>query len=103
MNRRACHFAVRRLAFLALLVIYSALPALATHFRYGHLAWSPVPGATNTADFEFRSAFRRSGYSGTAPDGRPAVGDIIQEFIGATGLNFGDGVGGNVKRDPADG
>jgi hypothetical protein len=41
--------------------------------------------------FNYRNAFRRSGYGGSAPDGRPAVGDIILETIGSTGLSFGDG------------
>ena len=63
--------------------------AQATHFRYGHLTWQPLTG--NSVRFTLTDAFRRTGYAGTHPDGSVAVGDIFQEDIGATGLNFGDG------------
>jgi hypothetical protein len=66
-----------------------AASALASHGRYNHVTWTEL--GPNTADFTVNGGFRRSGYSGTAPDGRPAIGDIINEGIGATSLIFGDG------------
>jgi len=78
------------LAFLAVPEV-----ANASHFRYGQLSWQRVGGVGSmTVRFDFFGAFRRDGYNGTAPDGRPKVGDIILETIGATGLNFGDGTAG---------
>ena len=63
-----------------------------SHWRYGHLTWQPRSDlGPRTIEFNYSNAFRRSGYSGTASDGRPQPGDIITESIGATGLNFGDG------------
>lgn len=63
-----------------------------SHWRYGHLTWAPRPDlGPRTIQFTYRNAFRRSGYGGTAPDGLAAVGDIIVEYIGATGLDWGDG------------
>jgi hypothetical protein len=60
-----------------------------SHWRFGHLTWVPVGG--NTIEFAYKNAWRRSGYFGTGPGGRPAPGDIIFEGIGSTGLCFGDG------------
>jgi len=66
--------------------------AEASHWRFGHLTWKPNPAVSqSTADFTFIGAFRRNAYTGTAGDGYPAIGDVITESIGATGLNFGDG------------
>jgi hypothetical protein len=62
----------------------------ASHFRYGHLTWQKVQGTSATARFTLVNAFRRDGYFGSAPDGFPAVGDIITETIGGTVLFFGD-------------
>jgi hypothetical protein len=42
-------------------------------------------------EFTFTAAFRRSGYGGTGPGGFAGIGDLITEFIGATGLDYGDG------------
>ena len=68
-----------------------------SHFRFSHITWQ-VSGA-NTADFTFVAGFRRCiepgvgfAYPGSDPDGCPAVGDIIDEFIGGTELCFDDGV-----------
>ncbi len=71
------------------LSFFMASEAEASHFRFGHVTWTVKSG--NTAEFVLTAAFRRSGYSGTYSDGRPAVGDIITEYIGGTGLSFGDG------------
>lgn len=67
-----------------------------SHFRFGHITWESA--GPNTAQFTFIAGFRRCfepgidfAYSGSDPDGCPAVGDIIDEFIGATELCFGDG------------
>jgi len=58
---------------------------LLSHFRYGNLTWEPVGG--NTVGFHFQQAWRRSAFGGTAPDGLPAVGDIVFTIP----LDFGDG------------
>ena len=63
-----------------------------SHWRYGTLSWVQRPDlGPRTVQFNYRNAFRRSGYPGTALDGFPAVGDVILEEIGFTGLDFGDG------------
>ena len=79
---------------LLLLVLFCLSPTdvFATHFRYGHLSWKARPDlGTHVAEFSLFNSFRRDGYSGSGPDGRPITGDIITEFIGATTLRFGDG------------
>ncbi len=82
-----------RLALLTLVVAAGSIaaprPAEATHFRYGHLTWRKARG--NAVQFTLTAAFERSGYLGTAPDGFLAVGDVFNENIGGTGLEFGDG------------
>jgi len=66
--------------------------ALATHFRYGHLAWKARSDlGTTVAEFSLFNSFRRDGYLGSGSDGHPVTGDVITEFIGATTFNFGDG------------
>jgi len=68
--------------------------AEATHFRYGHIHWSPtgvpVTGGGTEVVFRVDDSFRR-GYPGTASDGGLAVGDTFSETIGGTSLIFGDG------------
>jgi len=83
---------VRALALLVLgcSFLFAAAPAEASHFRYGFLSWEPT-GSPGQIEFDLTAAFRRSGYFGSAADSRPAVGDIITETVGATGLSFGDG------------
>lgn len=67
-------------------------PAGATHFRHGHLTWRPRTDISDTTvEFTLVNAFRRSGYAGTAIDGRPQVGDVITESVGGTLLFPGDG------------
>ncbi len=82
------YFGFMALVFLALFTLQTQ-KAEATHFRYGHLTWQKVSG--NTARFTLVDAFRRNGYVGTAPDGFPAVGDVITETIGNTVFFYGDG------------
>ena len=66
--------------------------AMATHFRYGHLTWEKRTDISeNTVAISLTAAFRRDGYSGSASDGHPQIGDIIEEEIGDTKLYFGDG------------
>lgn len=79
------------LAVLTLCVLCcSEQPAYADHFRYAHISW--VPGAgSNQIDFTFDVAFKRSKFFGSAPDGKPAVGDNIVDITGSTNLSFGDG------------
>jgi Ca2+-binding RTX toxin-like protein len=62
--------------------------ASASHFRGSDVNWITV--GPNTADFTLHSAFARDGYTGSAPDGFPAVGDIIDEDIGGTAFFYGD-------------
>jgi hypothetical protein len=83
----------RILAFLA--VLFLATPAAlleATHFRGTIVTWKnePTLGAFGVS-YTIRFSTRRSGYAGTAPDGRPAIGDVVREDIGATAFDFGDG------------
>ncbi len=61
-----------------------------SHFRFGHISWVPT-GNPNEVEFTVLNAFRRDGYSGSAPDGSLAVGDTFLEYIGLTRLFFGDG------------
>ncbi|MBL8114876.1 MAG: IPT/TIG domain-containing protein, partial [Acidobacteria bacterium] len=83
----------RILSFLA--VLFLATPAAlleATHFRGTIVTWKnePTLGAFGVS-YTVRFSARRSGYAGTAPDGRPAIGDVVREDIGATSFDFGDG------------
>jgi len=71
-----------------------ATPAVASHFLYGNLSYTA--DGSGTVVFTLNAAFEREDsfgcrYSGSAPDGCVAVGDIISEDIGNTELNFGDG------------
>lgn len=81
------------LAALCAFSITNATPAFATHFRGGQITWSRSASTPSLIHFELTASFRRDGYAGTASDGYPAVGDVIDEDIGATGLEFGDGYG----------
>src|SRR4029077_15501037 len=89
------------LAFAAALL---AVPAHATHFRYGTISWSPVSG--NIVEFTIQAGWRRHNNPSFNPcinlatnttkpctggDGFPAVGDVIREDIGTTRFDFGDG------------
>jgi len=80
-----------------------------THFRYGHISWTPLGG--NTIEFTIQNAWRRSAYTTsfgrcvdpsdvnlpsiacTGPGGSAGVGDVIIEFQGGTLFNPGDGSG----------
>src|SRR3989304_3196247 len=65
---------------------------MATHFRYGHITWEKRTDISqNTVAISLTAAFRRDGYSGSASDGHPQIGDVIEEEIGDTKLYFGDG------------
>jgi len=87
-----------------LLVLAVAMPASATHFRYGHVSWEVVSGST--VAFTVRGTWRRDDNPSFNPcidvttnavtactgmGGFPAVGDVIREDIGDTVLGFGDG------------
>jgi cysteine-rich repeat protein len=75
----------------------------ASHFRYGHYAWSRVGG--NTVEVTLQNAFRRDSDCGcfsvssgspvpvscSAGDGYPQVGDIVDECVGETQFEWGDG------------
>jgi hypothetical protein len=76
------------LIVLLILLLVGLAEAQASHFRFGHLTWQPRPDISpTTVDFTFMGAWRRSAYSGTAPDGRPKIGDIV----GDSSISFGDG------------
>ncbi len=79
---------------------FFADPASATHFRYGHYSWRPAGGTT--VEITLQNAFRRNGYDCIDPttlgikacspgDGLPQVEDVIEESIGGTRLEWGDG------------
>jgi hypothetical protein len=105
-----------QVTFALLGVLGSALPAYATHFRYGNLTWQPVSG--RTVNFNLTDAFRRGGPGAldpcvnpasaapytiiacTGPAGGHGVGDVIREDIGGTQLEFGDGTHTPVGATP---
>lgn len=95
LGRQRHRFAYGRIALLLLLGLLAVgifgFPerAQASHFRYGNLTWEPT-GKASEIKFNLTASFRRSGYSGSAPDRYPAVGDTITESIGGTDLSFGD-------------
>jgi hypothetical protein len=74
-------------AFQALLAGLFAMPAEATHFRYGHIHWQEVSEMENTVDVVVTIAARRSFYSGSGQDRRPLIGDVIRMGV----IRFGDG------------
>lgn len=96
------HRFVLALLTLASLVCLHATVALATHERATSISWNPLGG--NTVEFEIQGSWRRSAYSScrdpqdlspsiacTGPDGFPGVGDVIEEGVGDTEFNPGDG------------
>lgn len=75
-----------------------------SHFRFGHITWlRQETDPANTARITYIAGFRRSGFICRNPiggnslpcsesDGRPGVGDVFLESVGATRINnFGDG------------
>jgi uncharacterized repeat protein (TIGR01451 family) len=83
-----------------LLFCVVAQPANASHFRYGHYFWSPLSGSG--IEFTLQNAWRRdanpcidpatqTAVACSAPDGLPAVGDVILESTGGTTFSTGDG------------
>jgi uncharacterized repeat protein (TIGR01451 family) len=99
----------RRRAFfkiaIALAAVWALLgagvqPANASHFRYGHYFWKSLGGSD--IEFTLQNAWRRSAnpcidpatqstVACSAPDGLPAVGDVIVENTGGTNFSTGDG------------
>jgi hypothetical protein len=86
------------------LLLATALPTSATHFRYGHVSWQVVSGST--VEFTVQNVFRRSDTPSfnpcvnpstntviacTGSGGLPGPGDVVREDIGDTRFNFGDG------------
>jgi len=87
--------------FLSVFLVATA--AQATHFRYGHIAWTAGVTA-NSVNVRLLNAWRGDGYNGrcvnpvsmtivacTGPAGVAGVGDIIFENIGRSRFNWGDG------------
>jgi hypothetical protein len=85
--------ALRRAAlFSVLIIVFGVLPAWASHFRFAHISWVPRTDLAPTAvEITVTLAVRRSGYSGSHPDGNPRSGDSILETISNTEVEFGDG------------
>lgn len=86
--------------FLSILFLSVTSSAYASHFRYGYYSWRPVGGTT--IEVTLQNAFRRDGYECIDPttlgsracspgDGDPQVGDVIEEVIGGTRFEWGDG------------
>jgi hypothetical protein len=88
----------------------AASPGFATHFRYGHITWTPRPDlAPNAVDFVLQNVWRRTAYSTTngrcldaatlgptvctGPGGSAGVGDLIRELQGSPRFDPGDGSG----------
>jgi hypothetical protein len=69
--------------------------ASASHFRGGQITWKRSATTPSQVDFQVTASFRRDGYVGTASDSFPAVGDVIDEDIGATFFDYGDGTATN--------
>jgi hypothetical protein len=81
-------FRVIGAVLLLALVVLIARDASATHFRFGHITWTPRPDlGDNGVEFQATTAWRRSFFTGTAGDGLPAIGDLIVPAI----FDFGDG------------
>jgi len=99
-------------AMVAAFALIGALPAHATHFRYGTINWVPAASPPRTIIFQVQDAFRRAptvNESSLDPcidittlavttctgigsgDGHPGVGDVVREDIGGTQFFFGDG------------
>jgi hypothetical protein len=71
-----------------LLVGIGISSAFASHFWFGHIHWEAEE--TLTVRFAFVTAFTRSSYSGSGPDGYPVTGDSFLESAGETRLCFGE-------------
>jgi cysteine-rich repeat protein len=92
------------LVALTAFAVSAASPAMATHFRHGHIRWKSVSG--NTVAFTIKNTWRRNNNptfnpcvnvatntvtACTGAGGFPAVGDVIREDIGDTVFFPGDG------------
>ncbi len=97
-------FTQKRILFSSffLAVLLAATAAQATHFRYGHIAWT-AGTTTNSVNVTLRNAWRGNGYNSrcinpvsmtfvacTGPSGVAGVGDIIVEHIGRSQFSWGD-------------
>lgn len=90
MNRATKCLVVASLVVVGLWI--TATPAEASHFRFGHITWKARPDLGPTAaEFKVKTAWRRSFTSGTAPDGRVAVGDLFPLIGAQFTLAWGDG------------
>src|SRR5258707_9812689 len=80
--------AFARLCLFGGLMALSALPAHATHFRYGSLTWKPTDLAPRKVSLSLVMGFRRD-FPFLFPSTPPNLGDLLEE--GGTYLRFGDG------------
>lgn len=81
---------ITKLLATAMLIVL-ACNAEASHFRFGHLTWSPaVDAVDNTVDFKLIVGWRRSTFGGlgSGPGGALQTGDVFQAGMR---LAFGDG------------
>lgn len=91
-------FSIRRLLLLLPLLLLSVL-AQATHFRYGNLTWSTVPGSSNatnrTVQLKVSMSFRKS-YA-NFPNNTPSSITVGSVVSGVDILYFGDGSRVNIN------
>ena len=73
---------------LGVLFVTWTAPAIASHFRFGHVTWIARPDISPTSvEFTVRHAWRRSACGGTGPGGLVDVGDPACPFAN---FLFGD-------------
>lgn len=79
---------------LAILGVLAALPAAASHFRFGNLSWAPT-GNPGEVEYRLTLAIRRDdAFNGLFPGGvdqYAETGDIVTNDLGAITFAFGDG------------
>ena len=70
-------FRVLGTALMLVLLVLVATDSSASHFRFGHITWTPRPDlGDNAVEFQATTAWRRSFFTGSAGDGLPALGDL---------------------------
>jgi hypothetical protein len=91
MKNQLIHLVSRKLRFLliALLFTLSVSSSFATHFRYGNLTWTRVPGSTNKIQFKMALVMRHSFFS-TDPAYPFQVGTVVASNL------FNPGFGANT-------
>lgn len=70
-------------------MLIAALPASASHYRYGSITWQKVTGFTNRVEFTITQSWR-----GNAFGSLPSVGQTVNTF---ETFNFGDGTSTTIS------